>query len=129
MRRRFTKKPVQAGALLTPSQTRNAIEQGRPFDKQSLDQVYRTDDDYSDGIQAESVEVGDVISIDYSADQLNIGVVVEVTDVAENYYGRGEQDFEIVLTVKVVEGDRTTKEGSIHTLRYNEDEWVGHVID
>ena len=39
-----------------------------------------------------------------------------------------EQDFEIVLTVKVVEGDNTTKEGSIHTLTYDEDEWVGHVI-
>lgn len=128
MKRRFIKRPVQANALLTPNQTRDAVEQLRPFDKASFDQIYRTDDDYADGIQAESVEVGDVISIDYSSDQLNIGIVVEVTDVTENHYGMNEQDFEIVLTVKVVEGDNTTKEGSIHTLTYDEDEWVGHVI-
>ena len=128
MRRKFIKRPVTSSALLTPDQTRNAIESGRPFDKASFNQIYRTDEDYVDGIQAESVEIGDVISIDYSQDQMNIGVVVEVLDVAEHHYGLGEQDYEIVLTVKVVEGDATTSEGSIHKLTYDEDEWVGHVI-
>lgn len=128
MRRKFIKKPVNCSALLTPDQTRDSIEKGRPFDKASFNQIYRTDEDYADGVRAESVEVGDVISIDYSQDQLNIGVVVEVLDVAEHHYGLGEQDYEIVITVKVLEGDATTSEGSIHELRYDEDEWVGHVI-
>lgn len=129
MKRKFTKQPVKASnPLLTPQETKDAILNERPFDLASFKQLHYNDDDYSDGIQAESVEVGDIISIDYSQDQLNIGVVVEVLDVVEEDYGGREDDIELIFTVKVVEGDRRTKEGSTHTIRYYLDEWVGHVI-
>lgn len=103
-----------------------AIENGKPFDIGSF-KKYKTYTD-PDAIVADKVEVGDVISIDESADQVDLGTIVKVlaiNDPAEKWI---EYTFRCEVIQNPSDSRQTVQVGDTIDLYFYEDEPVGHLI-
>lgn len=120
--------PVESSTKVTAAMTEEdldtAILEGKPFDLESF-RKYKTVEDPT-AIKAQDVEVGDVITVDEDASEVNLGTVVKVLKVnspAEDWI-----DYSFTVELLSDPGLQGLERGSIMTIHFDTDESVGHLV-
>lgn len=101
-----------------------AIENGLPFDINTFKE-YKTDID-PNAVKAEEVEVGDVIDLEFSSEEVDLGTVVKVlaiNDPAEPEYGDYSFKVEILQYP-----DNENYVGTERAIHFSEGDQVGYLI-
>ena len=109
---------------MTEEELDDAIEKGKSFDLADF-KKYKDEMDV-DAITADQVEVGDIISIDQDASEVNLGTVVRVN--AINDPKEDWVDFTFKCEVMIDPGKQSIKEGDEIDLHFDADEAIGHLV-
>jgi len=111
-------------AAMTDDEVRDAIEQGKPFDIDSFDRYWwRTEAEDEEILRAESIEVGDIIDVQFDASEVDLGTVVKILSVNDP----GEDWVDYTFKCEVQEDWKGLHEGDIVTLHFDGDERVGYL--
>lgn len=112
---------VIEGAM-SPEEVQDAIEKGKPFDLDSFREYWGGDD--SDAIKAESVEVGDIINVQFDASEVDLGTEVKIISINDPK----EDWIDYTFKCEVQNDWHGLHQGDIVTLHFDKDEQIGYVI-